>query len=62
MAKIWINEKPDLDLRDSAIVSLPPDLKVRGELDLRYTPISKKYTQEQIQQMVPGVKGYNIRL
>jgi hypothetical protein len=26
-------------------------------LDLANTPISKKYTEEQIKQMAPGVKG-----
>jgi len=28
-----------------------------GDLELGNTPISKKYTREQIKQMIPGVKG-----
>jgi len=39
------------------ITSLPQDLKVGGNLWLRNTPISKKYTEEQIKQMCPGIKG-----
>jgi hypothetical protein len=47
----------DLDLHSSEITSLPNDLEVGGILDLRDTPISKKYTKEQLKQMLPGVKG-----
>ena len=46
-----------LDLENTLITSLPQDLIVGGNLDLKNTPISKKYTREQIKQMVPGVKG-----
>ena len=46
-----------LNLRDTQITSLPQDLTVGGNLNLANTPISKKYSKEQIQQMVPGVKG-----
>jgi hypothetical protein len=42
---------------ETLITSLPNNLKVGGDLWLNYTPISKKYTKEQIKQMVPGVKG-----
>ena len=46
----------DLDLRNTPIQSLPNDLKVRGNLWLRNTPLSKKYTEEEIKAMAPGVK------
>jgi len=47
-----------LSLYGTKITSLPNNLKVKGFLDLRKTPISKskKYTEEQIRQMV-DVKG-----
>jgi len=46
-----------LHLRNTLITSLPQGLTVGGSLDLGKTPISKKYNEEQIKQMVPGVKG-----
>jgi len=46
-----------LDLYNTKITSLPQDLKVGGDLNLSNTPLSKKYSEEQIKQMVPGVKG-----
>ena len=46
-----------LDLSNTPIQSLPPGLKVEWNLYLRGTPISKKYTEEEIRKMVPGVKG-----
>jgi hypothetical protein len=49
--------KGNLDLRNTPITSLPDNLKVGRGLDLYNTPISKKYTKEEIQQMVPKVKG-----
>jgi hypothetical protein len=47
-----------LSLHNTKISSLPNSLQVGGFLDLRKTPISKskKYTEEQIRQMV-DVKG-----
>jgi len=48
-------------LSHTLIQSLPPDLEVEGDLYLNGTPISKKYTEEKIRKMVPGVKG-DIRL
>jgi len=47
----------DLYLKNTPITSLPQGLTVGRNLYLRNTPISKKYNEEQIQQMVPGVKG-----
>jgi hypothetical protein len=41
-----------LDLRNTQIESLGNLQHVGGDLDLRYTPISKKYTEEEIRQMV----------
>lgn len=46
-----------LDLGYTPVASLPPDLSVGGILNLRGTPLSKSYTEEQIRQMAPGVKG-----
>jgi hypothetical protein len=47
----------DLDLQNTSVTSLPNDLKVGGDLKLQNTLFSKKYTEEEIRQMVPGVKG-----
>ena len=47
----------NLKLKDTLITSLPDDLEVGGSLFLNDTPIAKKYTKEQIRQMVPNVKG-----
>jgi hypothetical protein len=48
----------DLSSSNTKITSLPPDLKVGGDLRLYDTPLSKLHTAEQIEQMVPGIKGY----
>jgi len=50
--------KGDLDISYTKITFLPKDLQVGGNLEAYNTPISKKYTKEEIKQMVPGVKGY----
>ena len=47
----------DLSLINTRITSLPNDLQVGGDLSLGSTPLSKNYTEEEIKQMVPGVKG-----
>lgn len=47
----------DLQLSGTRITSLPSDLKVGRDFDISDTPLSKKYTEEQIKQMCPGVKG-----
>ena len=47
-----------LYLRNTPIKSLPDNLKVIGYLNLHNTPISKKYTKEQIRQMVPRLNVY----
>jgi hypothetical protein len=36
---------------------LPNGLTVGGGLNLANTPISKKYSEEEIKKMVPGVKS-----
>ena len=46
-----------LNLTDSQIQSLPNDLKVGDDLWLKNTPLSEKFTEEEIKAMVPGVKG-----
>jgi len=48
--------KGNLNLYGANITSLPSDLKV-GSLNLRHTPLSQTYTEEEIRQMAPGVKG-----
>jgi hypothetical protein len=47
-----------LDISYTKITSLPKDLQVGKDLYLYNTPLSRKYSQEEIRQMVPGVKGY----
>jgi hypothetical protein len=46
-----------LDLSGTKITSLPDNLTVDRNLYLKNTPISKKYTKEQLKQMLPNVKG-----
>ena len=46
-----------LNLNFTQITTLPNDLRVDRDLALSNTPISKKYTKEQIRKMYPGVKG-----
>jgi len=41
-----------LDLSGTKITSLPDNLEVGGYLDLRDTPISKKYTNEEIKNII----------
>ena len=47
----------DLNLVRTPITQLPADLEVGGDLFLSRTPIAKKYTTDQLKQMLPGVKG-----
>jgi hypothetical protein len=47
----------NLDLFGTRIISLPDNLSVRGYLDLKNTPLSKKYSKDEIRAMVPNVKG-----
>jgi len=49
--------KGDLYLDYTKITSLPDNLKVGGNLELLKTPLSQKYSKEEIQKMVPGVEG-----
>ena len=42
----------NLDLSGTKITSLPDNLEVGGYLDLRDTPISKKYTNEEIKNII----------
>jgi hypothetical protein len=46
-----------LNLSNTAITSLPDNLKVGEDLHLFNTPITEKYSKKEIKQMVPGVKG-----
>ncbi len=47
--------KDDLDLRDTNITKLPPDLQVGDDLILYRTPLAKKYTEEELENM-----GYDV--
>ena len=46
-----------LGLSGTKITSLPDNLTVGGGLFLKNTPLSQKYSKEEIQKMVPGVEG-----
>jgi hypothetical protein len=46
-----------LDLRNTNISSLPKNLYVIGYLYLRHTLLSKKYTKDDLRQMVPNVRA-----
>jgi len=49
--------KETLDLRDTNIKKLPPDLKVGSILNLRNTPLAKKYTtEEELRAKYPDLK------
>ena len=47
----------NLYLSYTKITSLPDNLTVHGDLYLRNTPLSKKYTDDQLKQLLPNVKG-----
>lgn len=47
----------NLIISNTDISSLPKDIKVRGNLFIRDTPLAEKYTDEQIKQMYPGIRG-----
>jgi hypothetical protein len=48
----------NLYLENTKITSLPDNLNVGGGLYLGNTPLSKKYTKEQIKQMIEDKGGY----
>lgn len=52
-----LKEVNNLFLYGSMVESLPPDLKVKKYINIGRTPLSEKYTEEEIRQMVPGIKG-----
>ena len=47
-----------LYLSNTEIISLPDNLKVKGSLYLHNTPLSRKYTKQQIRQMIEEKGGY----
>jgi hypothetical protein len=47
----------DLDLRSTKITSLPDDLEVKGSLSLRNTPLGRRYTKEEIEEMIEDKGG-----
>ena len=52
-----LNVGGGLNIRNTPITSLPDNLKVGGVIYLRNTPISKKYATEELERMLPGVRG-----
>jgi hypothetical protein len=48
--------KDDLDLRNTNITELPPDLENGRVLILYRTPLSRNYPRDEIRKMVPKVK------
>jgi hypothetical protein len=53
-----LSVRGDLNLYNTKITSLPDNLNVGGYLNLENTPLSKKYTKEQIKQMIEDNGGY----
>jgi hypothetical protein len=60
-----IKELPDnlkvgdsLGLGNTLIKELPDNLKVGGFLGLRNTPLSKKYTEQQVRDLIEEKGGY----
>ena len=47
----------NLDLERTKITSLPPNLTVENDLYVYGTPLSKKYSEDEIRAMAPNVKG-----
>ena len=47
-----------LDLSNTPITSLPDGLEVGGGLYLNNTPLSKKYSEDEIKQMIKDGGGY----
>jgi hypothetical protein len=47
----------DLDINNTNISSLPKDLKVGRDIQAWNTPLAKKYTEEELKKITPGVKG-----
>lgn len=47
----------DVNLNRTKITSFPSNLTVGGDLHLFDTPLSEKYSKEEIRAMVPNVKG-----
>ncbi|CAB4138631.1 hypothetical protein UFOVP331_191 [uncultured Caudovirales phage] len=52
-----LSVKGNLNIYGTKITSLPDNLNVGGNLSLKDTPLSKKYSKEEIKAMVPNVKG-----
>ena len=50
--------KGDLNLFGTPITLLPNNLKVGGDLELGHTPLSKKFTSEEIKQIIKDKGGY----
>lgn len=46
-----------IEADNSEITIILKDIKVKGNVYLKNTPISKKYTEAQLKQMCPGIEG-----
>ena len=47
-----------LDIRNTKINTIPDNLYVGGYLYLNYTPLSKRYSKEEIREMIEDMGGY----
>jgi hypothetical protein len=47
----------DLEINNTKISSLPKDLKIGRDIQAWDTPLAKKYTEEELKKITPGVKG-----
>jgi len=52
-----LHVKDLLNIWETGIETLPADLKVDGDFLAADTPLAEKYTEEQIRQMCPGIRG-----
>ena len=50
--------RDNLNLYNTPITSLPDGLEVRGYLNLYNTPLSKKYSEDEIKQIIEDGGGY----
>ena len=48
----------DLDLYHTMITTLPDNLQIKGNLELKRTPIAEKYSKEEIRKMIEDAGGF----
>ena len=54
---LGLEVESDIYADNSEITIILSDIKVKGNVNLKNTPISKKYTEAQLKQMCPGIEG-----